>query len=401
MSETTVVTTSDRKRLLRGETAVDVWSKRRTVVIISGLLLLLSAISLSTRWLNFGIDFEGGTAFDIPASETFDADDARDVLGDAGAGGSARVETRRALDGSTIKVQIESEDGDLRDELQVAFADAAGVTTDDVSVATVSASWSDDVSAKALIALGVLLVVVAGILAMRYDWRMAVGAFAALLHDLVITAGVYSIFGFEVTPATAVAFGVVIGYSLYDSVVVFDRIRENEKRVVAAGLSAVDLVNVSTNQVLTRSIVTSLAAILPLFAIGVVSIVMLGQSTMRDIAIVLLVGIIVSAYSSLFIATPILGWLKGAGADSEHWAEGESLRQLVTRGITTTAGSSKRQRGRDGQPRGGSRRRVDKRRAGEAAADGVADDGNTDVASEASTEQVLQHPPRPRKKKRH
>ena len=154
---------------------------------------------------------------------------------------------------------------------------------------------------------------------------MAVAAIIAMLHDVVIAAGIYSLFGFEVTPPTVIAFLTILGYSLYDTIVVFDRVKENERRIAAAGLGAADLVNVSTNQVLMRSLNTSLSALLPVLSLLVVGAWILGQVTLREFALALLIGMLTGAYSSIFVATPVLGVLKGGRRGGEHLV-GEDLR---------------------------------------------------------------------------
>ena len=177
---------------------------------------------------------------------------------------------------------------------------------------------------KAIIALLVFLLLFSIVIAVRFEWRMAVAAIVAMIHDVVIAAGIYSVFGFQVTPATVIAFLTILGYSLYDTIVVFDRVKENERRIAAAGLGAPDLVNVSTNQVLMRSLNTSLSALLPVFSLLVVGAWLLGQATLMEFALALLIGMLTGAYSSIFVATPVLGVLKGGRRDGEHLV-GEDL----------------------------------------------------------------------------
>ena len=225
------------------------------------------------RQVNLGIDFEGGVAFDVPAGE-LSVSDARSILEAHGIDGNrAKVEERESAQGDIVKVQIEEIPADVRVSLQEAFAEAAGVDPADVSVAAVSSSWGEQITRKAVIALLVFLLLFSIVIAIRFEWRMAVAAIIAMLHDVVIAAGIYSVFGFEVTPPTVIAFLTILGYSLYDTIVVFDRVKENERRIAAAGLGAADLVNVSTNQVLMRSLNTSLSALLPVISLLVVGVV--------------------------------------------------------------------------------------------------------------------------------
>jgi len=251
------------KRLFLGQTAVDFWGNRKWGLGLSALLIVISAISLIGRGLNFGIDFEGGVAYDVPAGQ-MSVDDARNVLDDNGIDGNdAKIEERSSSSGDIVKVQIEDQPEDVRVALQEALAEAAGVDPAEVSVASVSSSWGEQITRKAITALVVFLLLIAVVIAIRFEWRMALAAILAMIHDVLVSAGIYSIFGFDVTPPTVIAFLTILGYSLYDTIVVFDRVRENERRVSAAGLSAADLVNVSSNQVLMRSLNTSLSAVLP------------------------------------------------------------------------------------------------------------------------------------------
>ncbi len=397
------------KRLFLGQTAVDFWGKRTWGLGISALLIVISAISLIASGLNLGIDFEGGVAYDVPAGQ-LSVDDARDVLNENGIDGNrAKVEERGSSSGDIVKVQIEDEPEDVRIVVQEALAEAAGVDPADVSVASVSSSWGEQITRKAITALVVFLVLIAIVIAIRFEWRMAVAAIIAMLHDVVVSAGIYSLFGFEVTPATVIAFLTILGYSLYDTIVVFDRVRENERRVAAAGLSAGDLVNVSANQVLMRSLNTSLSAILPVIALLVIGSGLLGQITLREFAIALLIGMITGAYSSIYLATPILGMLKrsmrtttGRAGSADHLV-GEELRTVVVRGVGMLAPLTGRRRSAAGR----SERSTSRGRPADAVTDAAGDTlveerpQSSLPVPEATTEQLLGRTARPRKKKRH
>jgi preprotein translocase subunit SecF len=374
------------KRLFLGQTAIDFWGHRRTYFLISALLIVVSVISLAVRHVNLGIDFEGGVAFDVPAGE-LSVSDARDVVEAHGIDGdSAKVEERESAQGDIVKVQIEEVPADVRVSLQEAFAATAGVDPADVSVAAVSSSWGEQITRKAVIALAVFLLLFSIVIAIRFEWRMALAAIIAMLHDVVVAAGIYSIFGFEVTPATVIAFLTILGYSLYDTIVVFDRVKENERRIAAAGLGAGDLVNVSTNQVLMRSLNTSLSALLPVISLLVVGSWLLGQVTLREFALALFIGMLTGAYSSIFIATPVLGVLKGGSRGREHLV-GEDLRSVVVRGVGILAPASARRRGGRATP--------------VPATVGAGSPAAGTPGIEPSSEQLLGRAPRPRKKKRH
>jgi preprotein translocase subunit SecF len=374
------------KRLFLGQTAIDFWGHRRTYFLISAVMIVVSVISLAVRGVNLGIDFEGGVAFDVPAGE-MSVSDARDIVEAHGIDGNrAKVEERESAQGDIVKVQIEEVPTDVRVSLQEAFADTAGVDAADVSVAAVSSSWGEQITRKAVIALAVFLLLFSIVIAIRFEWRMALAAIIAMLHDVVIAAGIYSVFGFEVTPPTVIAFLTILGYSLYDTIVVFDRVKENERRIAAAGLSAGDLVNVSTNQVLMRSLNTSLSALLPVIALLVVGSWLLGQVTLREFALALFIGMLTGAYSSIFVATPVLGVLKGGSRGREHLV-GEDLRSVVVRGVGILAPATARRRGGRATP--------------VPTTVGAGAPGAGTPGLEPTSEQLLGRAPRPRKKKRH
>ena len=174
-------------------------------------------------------------------------------------------------------MQVEDQPEAVRVQLQEAFAEAAGVDPAEVSVSSVSSTWGWEITKKAIWALAVFLTLIAVFISLRFEWRMALSAILAMLHDVVISVGIYSMFRFEVTPATVIAFLTILGYSLYDTIVVFDKVKENERRLAAAGLTAGDLVNVSVNQVLLRSLNTTISAVLP-----VISLLLIGSRTVRS-----------------------------------------------------------------------------------------------------------------------
>jgi preprotein translocase subunit SecF len=372
------------KRLFLGQTAIDFWGHRRRYFAVSVVLIVISVVSLATRELNLGIDFEGGVAFDVPAGE-LSVSEARSILDAHNVdSNNAKVEERESTQGDIVKVQIEEIPADVRVSLQEAFAAEAGVDPADVSVAAVSSSWGEQITRKAVIALLVFLLLFSIVIAIRFEWRMAIAAIVAMLHDVVIAAGIYSVFGFVVTPPTVIAFLTILGYSLYDTIVVFDRVKENERRMTAAGLGAADLVNVSANQVLMRSLNTSLAALLPVLSLLVVGAWILGQVTLLEFALALLIGMLTGAYSSIFVATPVVGVLKGGRRTSDHLV-GEDLRTVVVRGVNILAPATSRRRA-----------------AGRAAAvPAKATTAAVTPGVEPSAEQLLGRAPRPRKKKRH
>lgn len=383
------------RRLFLGQTAVDFWGRRRLWYVLSGIFIAITLVSLATRELTLGIDFEGGVSWDVPA-EQFSIDEARTVLSDNGIeADNAKIQERQSDSGSIIKVQVEDQPEEVRTQVQTALAEAAGVERQDVSVSSVSSTWGWEITKKAIIALVVFLTLIAIYISIRFEWEMAVASLAAMVHDVVISVGIYSVFGFEVTPATVIAFLTILGYSLYDSIVVFDKVKENERRIAAAGLTAADLVNVSTNQVLLRSLTTTLSSALPVMALLFIGAGLLGQVTLREFAIALLVGMLTGAYSSLFVATPMLGWLKSHSPELKRRAgqthlAGDDLRQIVVSGLAGVRSSGRRRAGgrRDGGLDDG------------AEAAGATVPASRPAAPEPAPDVLLTHAPRPRKKKR-
>jgi preprotein translocase subunit SecF len=296
-------------RLYRGETDADFVGRAKLWFALSGAVILLGLVSLLTRGLNLGIDFEGGTSWELPAGE-LTVESARDVLADAGVS-DAEVQTLTDDGVERIRAQAERGEDVVTQDVATALAEAAGVDDDTVDVQDVSASWGDEITAKALRALLVFLVVVSIFITVRFELKMALATLAALVHDLLVTIGIYSLFGFPVTPATVIAILTILGYSIYDGIVVFDRVDENAKRL--AGNSRVTyagMVNASLNQVLMRTLNTSITALIPILSLLVVGSLVLGAGTLQEFALALFVGQLSGAYSSIFIASPLLAILK-------------------------------------------------------------------------------------------
>jgi len=289
-------------------TNFDFIGRSRVWALLSGTLLAISIGALVLSGLNLGIDFEGGTQWELKVARG-DAStaDVRDALN-----GTAAADARVLILGNDgVRVQAAELTPAARAKVTAALASYADVGESDVSIVDVGPTWGDRVSRKALVALGVFFLLIAAYLTFRFEWKMALAALVAVLHDIVITAGVYAVTGFEVTPATVVAFLTILGFSLYDTVVVFDKIKENTPSVgTERGDTYSQMVNRSMNQVLMRSINTSFVALLPVASLLVVGSGILGAVTLRDFALALFVGLLVGAYSSIFVATPLLAWLK-------------------------------------------------------------------------------------------
>jgi preprotein translocase subunit SecF len=276
--------------------------------LVSGLLIVVSALAFVVNGLNLGIDFEGGTQWQFTVAEgSASIDDVRAVIDPLGLG-DAKV----LIIGSDA-VRVQAEELPAKDQATVrdALAEYGGISAEQVSITNVGPTWGKKVSDKALQALVVFFVVLALYLTFRFELRMAIAALAAVVHDIIITVGVYAVTGFEVTPATVVAFLTILGFSLYDTVVVFDKVKENEAKLgTVRGDTYSSMVNRSLNQVLMRSLNTSVVAVLPVASLLFVGTFVLGGQTLKDFALALFVGLIVGAYSSIFVATPILAWFK-------------------------------------------------------------------------------------------
>jgi preprotein translocase subunit SecF len=295
-----------RHRLYNGETSFNFIGTKRIWFLVSAIVIAAGLFSLITQGLNLGIDFKGGTAWTV-RSKGLTVSDVRDVVRPFGLG-EAQIQT---VGGETIKVEGKHQTRDKQEQITAAIAKEAKVARESVSVTDVGPSWGKAVTNKARTALIVFFILIAAYISFRFEWKMAVAAIVAVIHDILVTVGVYSISRFEVTPATVVAFLTILGYSLYDTIVVFDRIEENTRGLSASGrMTYSDAVNLSMNQVLMRSINTSLVAILPVFSVLVIGSYFLGATALKDFGLALLVGLITGAYSSIFIASPVLVILK-------------------------------------------------------------------------------------------
>jgi preprotein translocase subunit SecF len=370
-------------KLYHGETKFDFVRLRRYGFTISGILLLVTVVSLFTRGLNLGLDFEGGISWEAPATNGLDTAAVRSILDTNGIiGKDAKIQTLRSPEGGArLRIQVGAQDNAKQQEVRQAFADKAQVDITEVAVNQVSPTWGKEITKKARNALIVFLIILSFYISIRFEWRMAVAAIAAMIHDVGISVGVYSLVGFEVTPATVIAFLTILGFSLYDTIVVFDKVHENSRRLISNRMSYRDVVNLSMNQVLMRSLNTSLSAILPVLSLLVVGSQLLGAVALQEFALALLVGLITGSYSSIFIATPILAMLKGKD-------------DRLMRAASKRAAS----REPDAAPR---------RRPPVTAGDDVADDDLAPVRSPAGSLSTtvrptggLNHPPRPRKKRR-
>ena len=393
-------------RVMESQTAIDFIGRRKIGFVISGLLIVATVISLFVQGLNLGIDFEGGVSWDVPADNGFTVDDAEDVLADNGLSSEgARLQFRSSESGDFVKVQVGDQPEEVGASLRSAFADAAGVPVEEVNVNLVSSSWGSEITSKAVRALVIFIIIVAIFISIRFEWRMAVAAISAMVHDVLISVGIYSIFQFIVTPPTVIAFLTILGYSLYDTIVVFDRIKENEARFAARKPRYDDIINVSMNQVLMRSLTTSFSSVVPVLSLLIVGAGIMGQSTLAEFAVALLVGMITGAYSSIFVAAPLLGLLK---RNDPNWEErnipravGPALREMVMGGDigSRRTRAEAAESGRSGRSRRG-RRAEPADPTPEPEAEAEPEPSPPKPAGDAAPAKALSHPPRPRKKKR-
>ncbi|MFI0356641.1 protein translocase subunit SecF [Actinomadura sp. 9N407] len=292
-------------RVYRGEISADIVGKPKVWYSISGLLLVFSIAGLLFQGLNFGVEFKGGSVF------TFSAPSAsiEQVRGAITGGGAHQAIVQEAGDG--WRVTTESLSSTEVTEVKANVAEELNVPAQKVSTQVVGASWGGEVSAKAWQALLVFMILIIAYLSVAFEWRMALAAVVALVHDLVITAGVYAWSGFEVTPATLLGFLTILGYSLYDAVVVFDMIKEVTKPLSASSkITYSEAANQALSSTLVRSLNTSLVAILPVAAILFIGTTLFGAGTLKDLSLALFVGMVVGTYSSICVATPLLVQLK-------------------------------------------------------------------------------------------
>ncbi|HEX4818821.1 MAG TPA: protein translocase subunit SecF [Acidimicrobiales bacterium] len=296
-------------RLYHGETNIDFIGRTKIWFIISAIFLLIGLGSLFTKGLNLGIDFEGGAVFEVP-SQTFSVSQARDVVSSQGVS-DPKVQELVSQTDRRIRVQTETLPTGKAQEVQQALADAAKVNVNEVNRDEVGPSWGKEISGKARNALIVFLIVITLYISLRFEFKMALPTLIALVHDVFMTIGIYSLSGLEVTPATVVALLTILGFSIYDGIVVFDKVHENTRLVSATnGVSYGDMVNLSLNQTLMRSLNTSITALIPIASLLIIGSLILGATTLEEFALALLIGLGSGAYSSIFIASPFLAIFK-------------------------------------------------------------------------------------------
>jgi preprotein translocase subunit SecF len=296
-------------RLYHGENHYDILGKSRIWLVVSAVVVAASIVSLATQGLNLGIDFEGGVVWEVEAADDVSIADVEDEVG--GLVESANVQELTSDDGRVIRVQAEAEATEVQADVTGRLAELTGASVNDVSLTSIGPSWGDEITEKAIRALVIFLGLLTIYITLRFELRMAGATIVALLHDIVVTVGVYSIFQIPVTPATLIAVLTILGFSIYDGVVVFDRVDENTHLVsVSNRLSYRAMVNRSLNEVLMRTVNTTIAAVLPVLSVVVIGSLLLGASALQDFGLALLVGLLAGTYSSILVASPLLVLLK-------------------------------------------------------------------------------------------
>jgi preprotein translocase subunit SecF len=304
-------------RLYTGTGAFEVIGRRKMWYAISGLIVVVAVVSILLRGFTFGIDFEGGTKVSMPTAGqngTVSTQQVEDVFSKTIGKAPESVVVVGSGASETVQIRSETLTNEQTEALRTALFDAFHPKGSDgqpskqaISDSAVSASWGGQITQKALIALVVFLVLAAIYITVRYERYMAMAALATLVFDLVTTAGVYSLVGFEVTPATVIGLLTILGFSLYDTVIVFDKVEENTHGFEhTTRRTFAEQANLAVNQTFMRSINTSLISVLPILSLMVVAVWLLGVGTLMDLALVQLVGVIVGTYSSIFFATPLL-----------------------------------------------------------------------------------------------
>ena len=294
-------------RLYRGETSINIISARKKWYTLSGVFVALSIFALSIQGLALGIEFKGGSSYTVTTTSGT-IEEARTAVTTAGYTGNTIVQT---IGSDKIRVQTGVVEQAQSNAIQDALAAKFGVTVESIDTQNVGPSWGEEISRKAFQGLIAFLICIMIYLALAFEPKMAIAAIVAVIHDVFITVGIYALVGFEVTPSTVIGFLTILGYSLYDTVVVFDKVRENTRAITSTGKSTYSqAANLAVNQTIVRSLNTSLIALLPVAAILFVGAGLLGAGTLKDLALALFIGLIAGTYSSIFIAAPLLASLR-------------------------------------------------------------------------------------------
>ena len=294
-------------RLYSGETSFNFIGNRRRWYSISAVFILASIAALAIQGLHLGIEFKGGSSYTVNKSG-ISVEQARASVANVGIEGEIIVQK---IGDSKVRIQTGALTSEQSKSVELALTQAFNVDIESIDTQIVGPSWGKEITKKALYGLFAFLIVIMLFLAMAFEPKMAIAAIVAVVHDVFITVGIYALVGFDVTPATVIGFLTILGYSLYDTVVVFDKVRENTKSVAAVGkVTYSHAANLAVNQTIVRSANTSLIALLPVGSILFVGAGLLGAGTLKDLSLALFIGLAVGTYSSIFIAPPFLASLR-------------------------------------------------------------------------------------------
>jgi len=314
-------------RLYRGETSVDFIGRRRRWYMVSAVFIVVSIGALAVQGLHLGIEFKGGSSFTV-TTQNPSVTEARAAVEEAGVSSETIVQL---IGDNKVRVQTGSLEQSQNDAIQDSLAAKFSVSASTIDTQIIGPSWGKEITRKALYGLFGFLLVVMIYLAMALEPKMAIAAIIAVIHDVFITVGIYALVGFDVTPATIIGFLTILGYSLYDTVVVFDKVRENTKSITSSSTKTYSqAVNLAVNQTIVRSTNTSIVALLPVASILFVGAGLLGAGTLKDLSLALFIGLLVGTYSSIFIAPPILAQLR----------EKEPAMQALAKRVNARSGGS-------------------------------------------------------------
>ncbi|MFM9151086.1 MAG: protein translocase subunit SecF [Candidatus Planktophila sp.] len=319
-------------RLYSGEKSFNIIGNAKRWYVLSAIFTLISIGALVVQGLHLGIEFKGGSAYSVTTT-TGTVEQARTAVEGAGISGELIIQK---VGDDKIRVQTGSLTNTQSDAVEAALVTAFGVSAESIDTQIIGPSWGKEITKKALYGLIAFLLVIMLFLAMAFEPKMAIAAIIAVVHDVFITVGIYALVGFDVTPATVIGFLTILGYSLYDTVVVFDKVRENTRAITSGNKSTYSqATNLAVNQTLVRSINTSVIALIPVGSILFVGAGLLGAGTLKDLSLALFIGMLVGAYSSIFIAPPVLAQLR-----EKEPAMIALAKRVQARGGATTAGSA-------------------------------------------------------------